>query len=319
MRPAPLTVLLSAAGFLALSLTACAPKVIRYYGVVVEHDVPADLTVTVIPSHSRRADISFANKIETLLLQSKVKVVERPVFRYKGEERAKKARAGALDHVALYKETAADYIVATYVGDRRIRILNRASGQVVAETKLMGNPMLIVQGLLAAAGLIDEIPPSEAGYKVLQSMDDDVRPAVWAMLSPEQRAEIIAHAISISPDKLNTRNAKVETDSLYNMDADMVQYPVLNGTDLKEADLELIVWLDKQESFLDDPDKSDRQGRAKRIRRKLVEKEKAGGKSPAEPVKKKFSGKRFLKRLFDSSPPNETRSDDPDDDPGIVE
>jgi hypothetical protein len=153
-----------------LALSACGPR-----GYVVLRDVPMSPSFVVIPAGAEEDHVAFANRVESVLIESGVRVLSTPGLRHVETERAQGLGASgerlgpnesdgrSLDMEArrreeflTYADTAADYLLVLYDDPVRIKLTRKETGEILASVPWRGDKPLEreLRELLAAAGIL---------------------------------------------------------------------------------------------------------------------------------------------------------------------
>ena len=105
---------------------------------VVVRDVPVDPSFVVIPGNDYLYEVTYANKIERILIGSGVKVVLRPATKEIKTEQAiqqvenEQASVKTLtERYFMLDEIKADYIVQTYQTSKQVKISKKETGEIL--------------------------------------------------------------------------------------------------------------------------------------------------------------------------------------------
>ena len=117
-----------------LFLLGCGPNM----QFVVLRDVPENPSFVVVPPNSYLHEVTYANKIERILISSGVKVVMRPsVKEVTTEESARQGEDGIASGTSIkeryfaFDEINADYIVQTYASSKQVKISRSDTKEVL--------------------------------------------------------------------------------------------------------------------------------------------------------------------------------------------
>ena len=148
---------------------------------------PLNPTFTVIPSWQNDDEAEFGAAIEAALMKVGLKLIERPGYIYNETDATRTASfavgganvaAGeavtrpvkALDVVAMYSKTSANYIAVTNGANYRVRIIRREDQALVASIEIMRSRQFIdtaIYNALAQAGIIKDVKLDAAECKPL--------------------------------------------------------------------------------------------------------------------------------------------------------
>lgn len=148
-----------------LFLFGCSTKTVF----VVLRDVPENPSFVVIPASDYLYQIELANMIEAFLISSGVKVVTRPAIK---EVQATKqasqvdaqssqpvgAQATLTERYVAFEDTNADFIVETYADNRQVKIIRKATKEILATFELtkpqtQKKDQVIIQNALRSIGV----------------------------------------------------------------------------------------------------------------------------------------------------------------------
>ena len=150
--------------------------------VVVQRISPAEKTFTVLPISYDAADINFASWVEAEIGRAGLTVFERPPFKFSKLDatvsRSESASAAAVtangaagvsmatglaepsrfaDVVSMYPEAKGTYLAITNAYNHRVRIVERATGALVASGEVPGeNGDSVIYSMLVYAGFVPD-------------------------------------------------------------------------------------------------------------------------------------------------------------------
>jgi hypothetical protein len=116
---------------------------------VARTDVPEDPTLAVIPANNQLYQHHFANEVEEKVIEAGLRVIRRPnVTTKKVTQEAEMAQIAADNQAAQktaeitqtysgFGESDADYVVSTYALSEEVRIMEQATGRVLATFDLV--------------------------------------------------------------------------------------------------------------------------------------------------------------------------------------
>ena len=124
-------------------LVGCAPQTFF----VVLRDVPDNPSFVVIPANDYLYQVEFANRIESYLISSGVKVVTRPstkevqatkqAAQVEGQSsQAAGSQATLTEKYMAFEDTNADYIVQTYADSKQIKVIRKTTKEILTTFEL---------------------------------------------------------------------------------------------------------------------------------------------------------------------------------------
>lgn len=128
---------------LFLFLSGCSTQTVF----VVLRDVPDNPSFVVLPANDYLYQVEFANKIESYLLSSGVKVVTRPATKEvqatkqaaqvdAQSSQAAGSQATFTERYVALEESNADYIVQTYADSKQIKVIRKATKEILITFQL---------------------------------------------------------------------------------------------------------------------------------------------------------------------------------------
>ncbi|GEM_PF-4857179 len=127
-----------------LALSGCSPSQTIF---VVLRDVPETPSFVVIPANDYLYQVEFSNKVESYAISSGVKVVTRPAT--KEVEATKQAaqvdaqssqaagsQATLTERYVAFEDTNADYIIQTYADSKQIKLIRKATKEILLTFEL---------------------------------------------------------------------------------------------------------------------------------------------------------------------------------------
>ncbi len=150
--------------FLTVTFSACVTKNVF----VVSRDVPDSPSFVVIPANDYLSQVEFANTIESYLIACHVRVLAKPgtkqieSTKQAAQSGAQPAQAAATqatltERFVAFDETNADYIVQTYSDTQQLKIIKKATTEVLATFELKYDeshpPAEIIRNALISLGV----------------------------------------------------------------------------------------------------------------------------------------------------------------------
>jgi len=124
---------------LALIISSCANTT----SFVVLRDVPNNPSLTVLPANDYLSEVVFATNIESYIIQSGIRVLQRPgskevqttkTVSQAGGQTNLAAESGATLTERYYSldESKADYLIYTYASSRQIKIVKKETSEILS-------------------------------------------------------------------------------------------------------------------------------------------------------------------------------------------
>jgi hypothetical protein len=152
------------------------------YAFVVLRDIPQKPSIVVIPASDYLYQVEFANTLESYVIRSGVKVVTRPITKEvettkqlggtKVEsQQAVAAEAQQKERYFAYEEIEADYCLFSYADSRQIKIVKRATREVLTaftlrESQTQSAEQIVYDALKSVGIPVREVLPGDNTTRV---------------------------------------------------------------------------------------------------------------------------------------------------------